>query len=94
MPGTAQAPLLTEVQSMSAKCVAAGISVKYGKKVLSKLERVAPVRRALAAGMSEDGGGRESLEAALEQARGVKRCWRQQRKHPALCFLLPQPQSL
>ena len=85
---------MTEVQSMSTKCVAAGISVKYGKKVLSKLERVAPVRRALAAGMNKDAGGRESLEAALEQARGVTRCLRQQRQHPALCFLPPQPQSL
>lgn len=59
---------------MAEQCAAASISVKYGKKVLGKLEKVAPVRLSLQQLLRE---GRDTstdaFEAALEQARGLRR---------------------
>ena len=48
IPSTSHAHV-SQVRQMAEQCAAKGISVKYGKKVLGRLERVGPVREELAA---------------------------------------------
>ncbi len=71
--GARQAALAAAVRAMAGRCAAAGVSVKYGKKVLGKLERAAAARRALQAALAGRArGGRAALEDALEAARSVR----------------------
>jgi len=73
--GARQAALAAAVRAMAGRCAAAGVSVKYGKKVLGKLERAAAARGALQVALAGRGrGGRAALEDALEAARSVRGC--------------------
>lgn len=63
--------MLVQVQDMAERCAASGISIKYGKKVLGRLEKVAPARQELVAAMSA--GALARLQAAVDEARGLRR---------------------
>ena len=60
-----------QVQEMCERCSAAGISTKYAKKVASRLQRAGPARAALQTAV--DAGELAALEAALQDARGLRR---------------------
>ena len=60
-----------QVQDMAEQCAASGISIKYGKKVLGRLERVASARQELTAAMGA--GELTRLQAAVNEARGLRR---------------------
>lgn len=70
-----QAAFLQAVQALLPRVAAAGISVKYGRKVLQRLEAVAPAREALRAALAARPRTAGLLEAALKLAR------------PAACLL-------
>ena len=61
-----------QVHDMADQCVAHGVSIKYGKKVLGRLERVRLVREALHAALQKY--NLQSLHDAVEEARGLRRC--------------------
>jgi hypothetical protein len=60
---------------MLPRCAESGISVKYGRKVLQRLQAVGPARRALAAALAArpPGPGLAELEEVLGAAK-VCRC--------------------
>lgn len=66
---------------MAEQCSAVGISVKYGKKVLGKLERAAAVRQSLRSAQAY-----EELEAAVTQGRGLRR-WHPGHPHEFVLFV-------
>ncbi|KAK9842019.1 hypothetical protein WJX81_004484 [Elliptochloris bilobata] len=69
----AHGQLVVDVRAMAERCGAAGISVKYGKKMLGKLERACAARAALQAALAGGGRrGRGALEEVLEAARSVR----------------------
>jgi hypothetical protein len=70
---------------MLPRCVDAGISVKYGRKVLQRLQAVGPARSALQAALASQPCELEQLDAALAASRIcrslledelVQVCWR------------------
>lgn len=73
-----QPRMLAQVQAMIEPVAAAGVSVKYGRKVLQRLEAVAPGRAALRAALNVT----PHTVAGLEEAMGVAR--------PALALLEPE----
>ncbi len=58
---------------MLPRCAEAGISVKYGRKVLQRLQAVGPARKALAAALAARSPRMPELEEALGAAK-VCRC--------------------
>ncbi len=61
---------LDAVRALLPRAADAGISVKYGRKVLQRLETVGPAREALSQALGRRGGSTgEELEAALKLAR-------------------------
>ncbi|KAK9787368.1 hypothetical protein WJX73_002975 [Symbiochloris irregularis] len=66
-----QQALLPMVQEMAEQCAASGISIKYGKKVLGRLEKVGPARQELREAM-QGGGEFKRLHAAVDEARGLR----------------------
>ena len=64
--------MTVQVQEMAEQCAASGISIKYGKKVLGRLEKVGPVRQELREAMQGEGDFKR-LHAAVEEARGLRR---------------------
>ena len=63
--------LSLQVHDLCHRCSSAGISTKYAKKVVSRLERVGPAREALqAAVQSRD---LDCLDTALQHARSLRR---------------------
>ena len=68
-----QAQLLVQVEQLLPCCIEAGISVKYGRKVLQRLQAVAPARSALEAAVGcGDRGSRGDMEAALAGCKNVR----------------------
>lgn len=66
--------LAASIKGMMTSVAEAGVSVKYGKKVLSKLQKVPPAKECLEAVMAKpDGSLRPSeLQAAVEAASRVR----------------------
>lgn len=64
---------MSRVAEMLPRCSDAGISVKYGRKVLQRLQAVEPARRALQTALSAQPCSMEELEAALTACK-VCRC--------------------
>ena len=56
---------------MAEQCAASGVSIKYGKKVLARLERVGPAREELEAAVSCNDLRR--LASAVEEAKSLRR---------------------
>ena len=56
---------------MDQECAAYGVSIKYGKKVLGRLERVGPAREELDAALGS--GELKRLADAVEEAKGLRR---------------------
>lgn len=71
MDAQQQPAILTQVQDMMGRCCSVGISVKYGRKVLQRLEAVGPAREALAAALAAEPGSLRSsdMEAVLRECR-------------------------
>lgn len=67
------AVLCCSVSDMLPRCADAGISVKYGRKVLQRLQAVGPARKALTAAVASKSPGLSELEEALGAAK-VCRC--------------------
>ncbi|KAF8071205.1 TANC1 [Scenedesmus sp. PABB004] len=61
----AQPVLLERVSGMLSRCAESGISVKYGRKVLQRLQAVGPARAALQAALAAEPRSCAELEAAL-----------------------------
>ena len=59
---------------MAERCAAAGISIKYGKKLMGKLEKAVSVRESLIASLASGSDARlPSMELLLEEARSLRR---------------------
>jgi hypothetical protein len=58
---------------MLPRCAESGISVKYGRKVLQRLQAVGPARQALMSALASNPPGLAELEEALGAAK-VCRC--------------------
>lgn len=56
---------------MAEQCAANGISIKYGKKVIGRLERVGPAREELTVALESADLSR--LAHAVEEAKGLRR---------------------
>ncbi len=67
-----QAEMQRRVSRLMAACVEAGVSVKYGRKVLQRLEAVGPARDALRAALSAEPPSLAALQAALALAKPVR----------------------
>ncbi len=65
-----QPTMLARVESMLPVCVEAGISVKYGRKVLQRLQALGPARRALRAALAAH--DKAALEEALKACKSVR----------------------
>lgn len=57
---------------MLQRCADAGISVKYGRKVLQRLHAVGPARKALQSALASKSCTCEKLKAALTAAKGCR----------------------
>lgn len=64
---------VSRVCDMLPRCADAGISVKYGRKVLQRLQAVGPARKALTSALASRSPGLVELEEALGAAK-VCRC--------------------
>ncbi|KAK9813153.1 hypothetical protein WJX72_009919 [[Myrmecia] bisecta] len=67
-----QQELLEVIIEMSPRVVEAGISTKYGKKVVGKLEKVGPVRAELWEALTCDPPDRPRLQKAVEKASSLR----------------------
>eukprot|EP00798_Chlamydomonas_sp_ICE-L_P032123 gene32123-16642_t len=67
-----QIMLLAAIQDMLPRVQETGISAKYGRKVMQRLEAVTPARQALLEALSSDPPSRQALDAALKLAKPVQ----------------------
>ncbi|WIA12109.1 hypothetical protein OEZ85_012183 [Tetradesmus obliquus] len=67
-----QPTMLARVADMLPRCSDAGISVKYGRKVLQRLQAVGPARTALQAALAAQPCSCDELEAALSACKSCR----------------------
>ncbi|KAF6256099.1 hypothetical protein COO60DRAFT_149160 [Scenedesmus sp. NREL 46B-D3] len=67
-----QPTMLARVAGMLPRCSDAGISVKYGRKVLQRLQAVGPARSALQAALAAQPRACEELDAALTACKSCR----------------------